>query len=357
MYAPRLLAAVAAALIGACSGEDASPAGAPTDAGADSTSSPPDTAVIDSNTKEEGTAETAPPDACTDASPTVSPSCAGGLSCGCVSCCDAKPIPAGTFPMGRSESGTDACPSWGSGCLAIAELPEHPATVSSFRLDTFEVTVGRFRKFVAGYPANKPAAGAGAHPTVAGSGWNASWPLPTDASALVAALNCEAGATWTDAAGANENKPITCIDWYTAFAFCAWDGGRLPTSAEWEYAAAGGSENRLLPWVGTAKPDCAHANYFECGKVAMDVGSLPLGMSRWGQLDLAGNAKEHVLDEYANYTSDACNDCANVTFASDREHRGGGFNGTVTSMRVASRAWQKPTSRYADVGFRCARSP
>ncbi len=61
-----------------------------------------------------------------------------------------------------------------------------PATVSDFRLDRFEITVGRFRQFMASYPGNKPAAGAGAHPLVAGSGWQAGWSasLAADQAAL-----------------------------------------------------------------------------------------------------------------------------------------------------------------------------
>src|SRR5580704_6839465 len=54
--------------------------------------------------------------------------------------------------------------------------------------------------------------------------------------------------TWTETAGSSENLPITEAHWYAAYAFCIWDGGFLPSEAEWNYAAAGGSDQRAYPW-------------------------------------------------------------------------------------------------------------
>lgn len=262
--------------------------------------------------------------------------------------------------MGRSAGGTDACPAWASppGCLA-EEVPEHPATVSSFKLDTYEVTVGRFRKFVDAFPGSKPVAGAGAHPKLgAASGWNASWLYPADKSALIASIKCP-NTTWTDAPGANENRPINCVTWYDAFAFCAWDKARLPTEAEWEYAAAGGSENRLVPWGGTAAPDCAHAILGGCAPSTWAVvGSAPAGVSRWGQHDLAGNVWEWLLDEAATYGTGACSDCANIAFATNRVNRGGGKSSAITGGRAAFRQLgHEAVSRDGSWGIRCASEP
>ena len=54
-------------------------------------------------------------------------------------------------------------------------------------------------------------------------------------------------ATWTNTAGSQENLPINCVNWCEAYAFCIWDGGFLPSEAEWEYAAAGGSSAARVP--------------------------------------------------------------------------------------------------------------
>jgi len=82
----------------------------------------------------------------------------------------------------------------------------------------------------------------GANLAITGSGWDSTWNtnLAANTAALRTALKCDATyQTWTDTAGSNESKPVNCLDWYTAFAFCAWDGGRLATEAEWNYAASG----------------------------------------------------------------------------------------------------------------------
>jgi hypothetical protein len=106
--------------------------------------------------------------------------------------------------------------------------------------------------------------------------WNAS--LPVDAAALTAAVKCNSTwQTWSDSPGtpSAESHPMNCINWYEANAFCIWDGGRLPSEAEWNYTAAGGSQQRQYPWGATA-PD-------------LYVRELLWGGGRHGLLRIAGN--------------------------------------------------------------------
>ena len=292
------------------------------------------------------------------------PSCAGGLLCAGISCCDAQVVPGGTFPMGRG-GGTDA---YGGGS---SETPEHSATVASFKLDTFEITVGRFRKFVAQFNGTPPAVGAGAHPLIVNSGWQAGWnaSLAASQAALVANLKCSAPyQTWTDAPGANEGYAINCVSWYEAAAFCAWDGGRMPTEAEWEYAAAGGSDNRLYPWASGAAPDntlavfnCKHDGMAGCSFADLaPVGSTPAGNGKWGQRDLAGGMWEWNLDYYDQtwYSGGgaACSNCANLNANPYRLFRGGDWFNGASFLRAACRSLNSPSDRYDFIGARCSRS-
>src|SRR6202007_2812018 len=86
------------------------------------------------------------------------------------------------------------------------------------------------------------------------SGWLESYNsqvAPTDAN-LVSSCDVPNTATWTTSPGTQENLPMNCVNWYESYAFCIWDGGFLPSEAEWEYAAAGGSQQREYPWGATA---------------------------------------------------------------------------------------------------------
>lgn len=295
------------------------------------------------------------------------PSCTGlAANCGASSassCCGTREVEAQSFL--RSYDGV------------LYPDSSYAAQISSVWLDRYEVTVGRFRKFVdagGGLKSTAPAAGAGAHPKIAGSGWMGSFngELSSNTSALKAALACNALATWSDAAAGNETRPINCVTWFEAFAFCAWDGGRLPTEAEWNAMASGGSEQRVYPWStppSSTTLSASHASYWlNAGSTCMGdgvpgctladlifVGSKPLGNGRWGHADAAGNVAEWTRDSFKNpYSSTSCVDCAELSGAT-RTIRGGSFFGQQAQLPAAARGFAAGDQRFFSVGFRCAR--
>lgn len=191
--------------------------------------------------------------------------------------------------------------------------------------------------------------------------WDPAWnsELTEDPAELIEQIDCSVGyGTWTDSAGADEEKAMNCLSWYQTFAFCAWDGGRLPTEAEWEYAAAGGSYNRLYPW-GSAEPNCSLANMSTCDLEVELVGNAAAGNARWGHADFAGNVYEWVLDGWdeAFYQNSTGSDVANLTSITWRVLRGGNYTFSSEYIRVAYRNATTPNNRGLELGGRCARNP
>ncbi len=300
----------------------------------------------------------------------AAPSCSAlAKSCGAAGagyCCSSRVVAGASFK--RSYDGV----TYGD--------PSYPASVTSYSLDVYEVSVARFREFVSageGLVTSAPAAGSAAHPKISGSGWKSSWnsSLESTTTALMAALSCDpALATWTDSPGANETRPMNCVTWYEAFAFCAWDGARIPTEAEWNLAAAGGSEQRVYPWssppVSTIVGPSYASYWLDGANLCMGdgvagctlddliaVGSKPPGNARYGQSDMAGNVWEWTLDTWANpYAITSCTDCADLS-GSSRVIRGGSFFGNPSTILASNRGFAPPGSRFTTVGLRCARDP
>jgi formylglycine-generating enzyme required for sulfatase activity len=246
-------------------------------------------------------------------------------------------------------------------------------TLSSYALDKYEVSVGRFRRFVEDYDdwrGNNPAQGSGNHPYSLGSGWDRdpSWEVELAGSAAVlrVGLNCNATQqTWTDEPLYNELKPINCVSWYEAFAFCVWDEGRLPTEAEWQYAAVGGAQAREFAWGNTPLME-SFALYACLGAGTgdsctsddlLDVGSRPDGNGRFGHGDLVGSVYEWTLDWFAALPEAPRDDYAKTDTGTGRVLRGGAWNSTtLQAMRSHDRSSHPaPNVRSTATGVRCAR--
>ena len=315
-------------------------------------------------------ADTGPtPTSCVSLAPTCGPT-------GTASCCTSPLVPGGTFYRSYDVAGDGL---YGSN--------DAPATVSDFRLDTYVVTVGRFRRFVAagsGTQANPPLVGAGARRLNGNDnqgGWDPAWnaSLPQDNASLRSQLACdEPYAAWTDAPGANEALPMNCLTWFEAFAFCAWDGGFLPTEAEWNFAAAGGSDQRAYPWSSPAAflgIDCSYADYEVdtqpakyCVNSSAAVGGVnrvgsesPKGDGKYGHADLSGNVWQWNLDWYVPTYATPCDDCAALTTTPNTQSRvvrGGFFGNDGPSLRSSDRFLGiTPSVSHEGVGVRCARMP
>ncbi len=296
-------------------------------------------------------------------------SCLGG-DAGTESCCTSLEVPGGMFNRDDNSS--------------------YPATVGGFRLDKYDVTVGRFRSFIdAGLSAWSPATGSGIHKHLNGghgllnsgttppeyeTGWQSSWSsnLATTVSQWTTTLACDSTyATWTPSPGANEKLPINCVDWYEAYAFCIWDGGFLPSEAEFDYVYMGGSLEHTYPWGNKAPgPDpslAVYGCYYPNAtgictglKNIAPVGSVKAGDGVWGQSDLAGEMWQWLLDWYENpYSTKSCVDCADTTDANAKYPvlRGGAFNGNSSELPVTCRCTTTRTNRVDNFGFRCARTP
>jgi formylglycine-generating enzyme required for sulfatase activity len=150
------------------------------------------------------------------------------------------------------------------------------------------------------------------------------------------------------------------VSFYEAQAFCIWDGGRLPTELEWEYAAAGGGENRTFPWgedepsIHLATYDCHWSLDFRC--VVPSVGSLENVVGRFGQWDLAGSVAEWTFDTYSGPGPQPCNDCAAVVpeDTNVRHVRGGSWVSEADMLKAAEREFMPAGYHLAMNGFRCA---
>jgi formylglycine-generating enzyme required for sulfatase activity/predicted amidophosphoribosyltransferase len=212
-------------------------------------------------------------------------------------------IPGGAFVMG-SDSGDEY------------ERPEHRVVLTSFFIDATEVTCDAYARFLAETNRRSPAGWSGASPPKG-----------------------------------SQRLPVTGVTWEDAKAYAAWAGKRLPTEAEWEYAARG-SDGRRYPWGNEWKLGRANAFSSAVGRMA-EVGSYPDGKSPFGVLDLSGNAWEWTETDLAAYPGGRLPAPAR---AGEKIIRGGCWKSTADESTTTYR-WGWPArgaKDYGDTGFRCA---
>ncbi len=230
-------------------------------------------------------------------------------------------IPAGPAVIG-ADGGT------------AAERPRHQTYVSTFFIDSHEVTNGDYR----------PCERAGVCPKRKG---------PKSYRRYM-----------------EDDLPVIPATWEMANKYCVWAGKRLPTEAEWEKAARGGQQGRRFPW-GDEPPSCERASYAECTPHrTRPVGSFPPGA--YGLYDLAGNGYEWVNDWASDCYAGCERPCGEACLRDDpqgpcdgapecaghtkRVLKGGSWYWPADQMRGAWRRSQRPTSGIHRLSFRCAAS-
>jgi formylglycine-generating enzyme required for sulfatase activity len=214
-------------------------------------------------------------------------------------------IPPGTFMMGCSP-GDNECGN--------DEKPLHRVTITrGFWIGQTDVTVGAYKRFAGSSGRQMPGA------TSFNKGWT------------------------------NENMPMVNVAWDDAQSFCGWTGGQLPTEAEWEYAARGGST------------EARYGNLDEVAWYDQNSGSQTHDVAQkrangFGLYDMLGNVWQWVNDWYDHsyYQSSPSQDPSGPPDGQHRVLRGGSWDGYGGSVRASVRAGVDPTNWGYDTGFRCA---
>jgi hypothetical protein len=236
--------------------------------------------------------------------------------------------------------------------IAVAGGSFVRGTVAALELDTFEVTVRRYEKF------NKmldlrwsPPKGSGQVPGWPESGWNPAWNNQLNSLTTAMETQCLKLVYGSRSPEETATYPQACISWVKAFAFCIWDGGRLPTEAEWEAVASGGPLRLEYPWRQVGIGDVVLSS-----ALTTSVGSSRRDRAVSGHADMGASLTEWVRDDYLLTPLNPCNGCLFLSPGSDkRMTRGGSYQSTSDELKTSTRSsmfYSDPSHR---VGVRCAR--
>jgi iron(II)-dependent oxidoreductase len=229
----------------------------------------------------------------------------------------------------------------GSDTGNINEQPVHQVTMPDFEIAKTEITVEQYAACVDAGTCTAP-----------GTGQECNWEV-----------------------SGREDHPVNCVNWDQAGSYCQWAGGRLPSEAEWEYAARSEGLSFTYPWGG-AEPTCDYAVMDDGGDGCgightMAVCSKTAGNTAHDLCDMAGNIGEWVQDRFhgsydcdANPGADGCGaggvaptdgSAWDSSGSSQRVMRGGSWVSTGFAMRVFSRTYVYPSAGLDSYGFRCTR--
>ena len=227
-------------------------------------------------------------------------------------------IPAGPFLMGGGTVGD------------FDEQPQRVIYLDAYAIDLYEVTHADYRRFAGMLGRPMPVI-----------------PVFEDDVALLT----------------GDRQPVVGVRWIDAFDYCKWAGGRLPTEAEWEKAAAG-EEGNTWPWGKVFDARVVNGRGEEDGfKYSSPVGSFEAGRSVYGLYDMSGNVAEWVSDWYDQFYYKKApfknpKGPEEPDFNKVVVYRGGSYSHTAHDLRAAKRfGGAHPERGENNVGFRCARDP
>jgi formylglycine-generating enzyme required for sulfatase activity len=212
-------------------------------------------------------------------------------------------VPGGIFKMGRDDGDE-------------LERPGHIVEVKPFFIDRLEVTNQEYQRFISATKRRPPSHWIGGK-----------------------------------IAGGQMKLPVVNVSWSDAKAYAQWSKKRLPTEAEWEFAARG-TDGRIYPWGNEWKPDHANAGKGKSGKL-LDAGRYATGASPFGSLDMSGNVWEWTATDFKDYPGRKT--ASSFAGSGLKVIRGGAYDEDLKNATTTYRGAVSPDRAYNKTGFRCAR--